>query len=123
MVCGDNEKESFTELMKNDSFRTVVANSWILIAPRHGRESGYYEDFVNLVSPDLTVISDTNNTETSVASKYSAKSKGYDVYNASTHKNEKRNCLTTRADGNIEIEFVESDDSRYIGYLHVETHK
>lgn len=123
VVCGDNEKESFTELMKNDSFRTAVANSWILIAPHHGRESGYYEDFVNLVSPDLTVISDTNNTETSVASKYSAKSKGYDVYNASTHKNEKRNCLTTRADGNIEIEFGESDDSRYIGYLHVETHK
>ena len=123
VVCGDNERKSFEELMKDKYFRDTVADSWVLIAPHHGRESGYYEDFVNLTNPYLTIISDTSNVETSVSSKYSAKSKGYDVYNALTCENEKRSCLTTRKDGNIEIEFGESDDFRYSGYLHVEIHK
>ena len=123
VVCGDNEKESLEKLMRNSLFKEAVEKSWVLVAPHHGRESGYYEDFVSLVSPDLTIISDTSNVGTSVSSKYSAKSKGYNVYNALTHQNEKRSCLTTRSDGNIEIGFGESDDPRYCGYLRVEIHK
>lgn len=123
VVCGDNENESFSELMKFESFKTAVEDSWILVAPHHGRESGYYDEFVTLVNPYLTVVSDDSKTETSVASKYSDKSKGYNVINAETGETKKRFCLTTRKDGNIEISFGESNDPQYIGYLHVETHK
>ena len=119
VVCGDNEKASFEKLMQNEDFKDSVQNAWILVAAHHGRESGYYEDFVSLVNPYLTIISDTNNVETSVSSKYSAKSKGYEVYNASSNKKEKRFCLTTRTDGNIEIEFGEGDNDYHKNYLYV----
>lgn len=123
VVCGDNEKESFEYLMRDFSFREAVSGAWILIAPHHGRESGYYDDFVTLVNPYLTIISDTSNVETSVSSKYSAKSRGWNVYNELTRKFQERSCLTTRQDGNIEVEFGESYNPGKVGYLNVSIHK
>lgn len=117
VVCGDNESASFDILMKRESFREAVKNAYVLVAPHHGRESGYYEDFVNLVTPYLTIISDTTKGNTSVTEKYANKSKGYPVYNNSNGKKEHRSCLTTRNDGNIMIEFGETDDTRYSGTL------
>lgn len=123
VVCGDNEKESFEYLMRDFSFREAVSSAWVLIAPHHGRESGYYDDFVTLVNPYLTIISDTSNVETSVSSKYSAKSRGWNVYNELTRKFQERSCLTTRQDGNIEVEFGESYNPGKVGYLNVSIHK
>lgn len=123
VVCGDNESESFENLMAQSDFRDAVKDAWVLVAPHHGRESGYYEDFVNLVNPYITVISDTNKGETSAVSKYSSKSKGWNVYNALNGNSEQRKCLTTRNDGNIEIQFGETDDPKYCGFLRVDIHK
>lgn len=123
VVCGDNEKDSFERLMLRQDFKDAVKNAWILVAAHHGRESGYYEAFVELVNPYLTVISDTSNVETSVSSKYSAKSKKYSVYNSNTRLYEERHCLTTRKDGDIEIEFGETDDNNYSGYLYVQKNR
>jgi competence protein ComEC len=117
VVCGDNEKASFEKLMARESFKEAVKNAYVLVAAHHGRESGYYDDFVTLVNPYLTVISDTLEGETSVTDKYDNKTKGYPVYNNSNMKKETRKCLTTRKDGNIMIEFGETDDSRYGGTL------
>ena len=117
VVCGDNEAASFDILMQSESFKKAVKNAYVLVAPHHGRESGYYEEFVNLASPYLTIISDTTKGNTSVTEKYASKSKGYPVYNNSNRKKEYRNCLTTRNDGNILIEFGETDDTRYSGTL------
>jgi len=122
VVCGDNEKSSFEKLMARDSFKEAVKNAYVLVAAHHGRESGYYDDFVTLVNPYLTVISDTSEGETSVTDKYDKKTEGYPVYNNSNMKKETRKCLTTRKDGNIMIEFGETDDERYSGTLSASTH-
>lgn len=120
VVCGDNEKESFDILMSRQDFKEAVKDACVLIAPHHGRESGYHTDFVDLVNPYITVISDTSKCQTTASSKYSSKSKGWEVFNAQNGKSENRSCLTTRSDGNIEIQFGETDDYRYSGFLHVD---
>ena len=117
VVCGDNEKESFEILMTSDDFKKAVKNAYVLVAAHHGRESGYCDEFVTLVNPYLTIISDTSEGDTSVTVKYENKTKGYSVYNNSNRIKEHRKCLTTRNDGNIMIEFGETDDSKYSGTL------
>lgn len=120
IVCGDNQNESFKELMDSSSFKDAVKNAWVLVAAHHGRESGYYKDFVELVRPYITIISDTHKSKTSVTEKYTDASNGYDVFDNSSGKTTKRKCLTTRNDGNITVEFGETDDTNYIGTLYVE---
>ena len=122
VVCGDNEKESFEILMKRTDFKEAVKDAWVLVAPHHGRESGYYEEFVDLVKPDITIISDKSGTDTSASLKYTNKSKGYKVNNKLTGEKEDRYCLTTRKDGNIEVIFGETDSFGYIGTLQINTH-
>ena len=122
VVCGDNEKESFEILMKRTDFKEAIKDAWVLVAPHHGRESGYYEEFVDLVKPDITIISDKSGTDTSASQKYTNKSKGYKVNNKLTGEKEDRYCLTTRKDGNIEVIFGETDSFGYIGTLQINTH-
>lgn len=119
IVCGDNESASFDILMNRDNFKKAVKNAYVLVAPHHGRENGYYEEFVDLVNPFLTIISDTIKGATSVTEKYTNKSKGYPVYNNLNGLKESRKCLTTRKDGNIMVEFGETDDINYSGTLSV----
>lgn len=121
VVCGDNEKESFEILMKRTDFKEAVKDAWVLVAPHHGRESGYYEEFVDLVKPDITIISDKSGTDTSASQKYTNKSKGYKVNNKLTGEKEDRYCLTTRKDGNIEVIFGETDLFGYDGTLQINT--
>lgn len=118
IVCGDNEKASFDELMKQESFKSAVANADILVAPHHGRESGYHGEFVKEVNPRLTIISDTSYSDASASSKYSNASRGWKVWNRDG-SSETRYCLTTRNDGNIKVVFGESDDPNYNGLLAV----
>lgn len=108
IVCGDNEKESFEKLMAQPDFREAVKNAWVLVAPHHGRESGYHEGFVNLVAPYITIISDKKGVDTSASQKYSYKSKGYEVIDTLFNTIDNRSCLTTRKDGNIEVSFGET---------------
>ena len=123
VLCGDNEKESLEHLMWNSDFKKAVQDSWVLVAPHHGRESGFCKEFVELVNPDITNISDASEVDTTASSRYSTYSKGYNIYNVLSGESKKRYCLTTRADGNIEVIFGECDDEQYIGTLRVETHK
>ena len=123
VVCGDNEKASFKELMKLPDFQEDIKDAWALIAPHHGRESGYCEEFVNLVNPRITIISDKSGVDTSASQKYTRKSRGCQVYNTSTGINEFRSCLTTRKDGNIDITFGETDFWGLQKEFYIETHK
>lgn len=122
VVCGDNEKESFDELMTKKDFKESVANAFVLVAPHHGRDSGFHEKFVELVNPYITIISDTKRGPTSVTKKYEAYTKGYNVLNMSSGYFEKRLCLSTRKDGNIKVEFGESENPQYLGRLNVYSH-
>ncbi len=119
VVCGDNEKASLTELMQRQDFKDAVKEAWVLIAPHHGRENGYHEDFVDMVHPYITIISDTTKGATSVTEKYTAKSQGYKVWKVGEKEQVERKCLTTRNDGNIEVVFGESDNPSFIGTLGV----
>lgn len=118
VVCGDNEKESLDLLMKRESFKDGVKNADVLVAPHHGRESGYQDDFVSLVSPALTVISDTTKSDASAVDKYREKTRGWKVWDRNGNSSE-RYCLTTRSDGNIKVTFGESDAPNYSSILAV----
>lgn len=117
VVCGDNEIESLDILMKRSDFKSAVQNADVLVAPHHGRESAYHSDFVSLVNPRMTIISDTNKIDASASSKYTNMSRGWEV------NGEMRYCLTTRNDGNIIVEFGETDDPNYSGVLDISTSK
>lgn len=119
VVCGDNEKASFDVLMQRSSFVEAIKDAWVLVAPHHGRESGYHEEFLKKVNPYLTIISDTKKGETSVTDKYASKSRGWKVWKANSNDSEERKCLTTRNDGNVEVIFGESDNPSYSGTLNV----
>lgn len=113
VVCGDNETESLKVLMQQNDFKSAVSKAYILVAPHHGRESAYLSNFVSLVNPRLTIISDTHKTEASAVDKYTQMSRGWGVTNSNGERVE-RKCLTTRKDGNIKVDFGESDDVRFL---------
>ena len=46
VIPGDNELCSFEELMRQEAFKKAIKDADILLAPHHGRESGYNNDFV-----------------------------------------------------------------------------
>ncbi|MBP6872075.1 MAG: MBL fold metallo-hydrolase [Bacteroidales bacterium] len=114
VIPGDNEKCSFEELMARQSFMTAIKNADILLAPHHGRESGYNVDFMNQVNPRLSIVSDGRFCETSANSRYSAMSRGWTVHKKSG-KSETRKCLTTNSDGEILTIFgYKSDGKPYL---------
>jgi len=104
VIPGDNESESFKELLDNQYFVNKIKNAYILLAPHHGRESGYYSDFINKVNPTLTIVSDGKKVDTSANNRYSQVSSGWEVYSRSGGS-KKRYCLSTNNDGHIVVKF------------------
>jgi len=117
VVPGDNEKCSFDELLLTQSFKNAVSNADILLAPHHGRESGYHKEFVELVNPRLTIVSDGRFCDTSANARYSAKSRGWSVYKKSQDKWIDRKCLTTNSDAEILVQFGIGDDGKPFLYV------
>lgn len=111
VIPGDNEKCSFDELMARPSFMTAIKDADILLAPHHGRESGFSIDFVNQVNPKLTIVSDGRFCETSANARYSAKSSGWTVHKKSG-KSDIRKCLTTNSDGEVLIKFGYTSENK-----------
>lgn len=105
VFTGDNESCSLNKLLENENFKEAVKNADILLAPHHGRESGFHSEFVSFVNPKLTVVSDGRFCDSSASSRYSGKSRGMIVKKRSNGKREKRYCVTTRKDGYILVEF------------------
>lgn len=118
VICGDNETESLDILLRREEFKSAVKNAYILIAPHHGRESAFHKDFVDLVNPYVTIVSDGKYHDYSASDRYSTKSKGCTVYKRDG-TSEERKCVTTRKDGNMQVVFGTSDDSRYSGTLYI----
>ena len=121
VICGDNETASFEKLMKQTGFEDDVKDADILVTAHHGRETGFYKDFVDKVNPRLSIISDSSKSKTTAQDKYTKASRGWDVHNRNTGEDENRKCLITRSDGNIEILFGESSMSSN-GVLSVSIH-
>ncbi len=115
IVPGDNETSSWDELLARRDFRDAVTGSHILVAPHHGRESGFAERLFEYISPHLTIISDGPAGNTSVTERYARKSKGWQVSKRGGGE-EQRRCLTTRRDGVIVVKFGQQSNGRpYIG--------
>jgi len=119
VIPGDNEDPSFEILMQNATFKSAVENSHILLAPHHGRQSGYNNDFVNLVNPYLSIVSDGRLVDSSANHRYSQKTKGWEVFKKNGNS-ETRKCLSTNSDGEIFVKFGFSDDPQYKNFLNVE---
>ena len=109
VIPGDNEVESLTELMKDTDFSEAIEDSDILLAPHHGRESGFHKEFVETVNPKLTIISDGIKGETSANEKYSKLSSGHDVLKKSCKTSIKRKTLSTNHDGRIKVTILENE--------------
>lgn len=98
LLTGDNDENNLEELMNCESFKKEIENVDVLLAPHHGHESGYHEDFLNHVNPKITMISDKNN-EKVLENVYKSNSRGFVVKGKDTQK-----CLTTYKNGEINIE-------------------
>ena len=114
IIPGDNENASFVELMKDGSFISAIQNADILLAPHHGRASGYNAEFVNKVNPRITIVSDGRFCDTSANGRYSQKSQGLVVYKRDGSSST-RKCLTTNSDGTVSAAFgYQDDNSRFL---------
>ena len=113
VFLGDNESCSYNELMDSNTFNTTVQDADILLASHHGRASGYHNDFVSLVNPRITVVSDGRFGDTSATARYTEKSRGWTVFK-SDGSSSKRYCLTTRKDGVIIAKFGRNGLSPYL---------
>jgi beta-lactamase superfamily II metal-dependent hydrolase len=114
IIPGDNENESFDELLKNYHFQTKIINADILLAPHHGRDSGYSTNFINRVKPKLTIVSDGKKVDTSANTRYSQISSGWTVHKRSGGSGT-RKCLSTNNDGYIVVKFgTDIDGSRFL---------
>jgi competence protein ComEC len=118
IVPGDNEPPSWNELREIDGFEEFSKDTDILLAPHHGRKSGFDNDTMKHFNPRLTIVSDGKYCDTSATSRYSAISRGWSVYKADG-TSENRFCLTTRNDGVIITSFGKGGDGK--SYLQVKT--
>lgn len=102
ILSGDNTPCCWKELIENhDGFIEAIKDADILLAPHHGRESGWYENLFDYFEPKLTIISDKESVETSFVDEYRKKTTGLNVKSRGTGNIKKRKCLTTRSDGAI----------------------
>lgn len=112
LLPGDNEPESWQELLRSGEFREAVKGTDIFLASHHGRDSGYYADLFSYFTPKLVVISDGRYCDASATDRYSQIASGWIVHSRSG-SDVKRNCVTTRNDGDIVINIgIDETDGR-----------
>lgn len=117
VIPGDNEYASLEKLMEREDFRSKIQSCDILIAPHHGRESAYHEEFLTAANPRVTIISDGSVCDTSANAKYSQKSRGWEVWKH--NQKTMRYLLTTNSDGEIYIDF-ERETGKENAFLQIE---
>ena len=102
LLPGDNEPPSWSELLRMNDFVKAIRGTHVLVAPHHGRESGFHAPLFRVIRPLVTIISDGRSVETSATYLYSERTKGWKVRrrNGSSIT---RKCVTTRNDGVIDV--------------------
>jgi competence protein ComEC len=112
IVPGDNESESWKELIKSSAFVAAAKNPDVLLAPHHGRNAGYSPELFEAIGKTyITVISDGSYCDTSATASYGNQSKGWRVY-YSDHTYEERKCVTTRCDGAVHVKAYFAQDGK-----------
>ncbi len=115
LLPGDNEPSSWKELLEGPNFRSAISGTDILVAPHHGRDSGYCADLFDYIRPKLTLISDGRFLDTSATDRYAAVTSGWTVHRRNA-PDIQRKCLTTRNDGAIHVRIGrdQQDGRRFI---------
>lgn len=103
LIPGDNEPPSWNELLKRDDFKKAITGVNVLLAPHHGRDSGYCAEIFNYFKPWLTIISDGRFCDTSATDRYNKVTSGWIIHHRNNRPNEERKCLTTRNDGVVVV--------------------
>ena len=111
IIAGDNEPPSWKELLKKEDFKDAIKNADILLAPHHGRDSGFYSELFEHFKPRLTIISDGRFCDTSATDRYNKISTGWTVHHRNGEK-EERHCVTTRNDGVILVKLGYTSDKK-----------
>lgn len=103
VVTGDNPATILKEMLwSNNQFRQSIKDSTLLVAPHHGRDGEFCDEFVSVVNPMLTIFSDGTKkykTQDYSRSKYANKTRGV------KWGNQTRYVFTTRSDGTISFSF------------------
>lgn len=113
LLTGDNELPAWNELRQQAAFLTATQDVDVLLAPHHGRQSGFDNDTVNHFNPRITIISDGRHCDSSASSRYSEKSRGWTVYK-DDGASEERKCVTTRNDGVIVVTFGKDNGRSFL---------
>lgn len=112
---GDLEPEGWDAVLDNTNLSTCLdGNIRILIAPHHGRRSGIrkadnsvYDRFLNLMQPNLVIISDVWGNESTDPEAYRAYTSG--LYVESNGTVEYKNILTTKTNNCVSIQGIGHD--------------
>lgn len=115
LLPGDNEGNSWDELLERPDFRSAIAGTHAVLAAHHGRENGFYGLLFDQFQPLLTIISDGRFCDTSATSRYGAVTRGWTVRSRANGNSQPRKCLTTRKDGDIILEIGKNQSGK--GYL------
>jgi len=102
VLPGDNNIESWQELLGQNSFLEAIKGTDVFIASHHGLESGFCDEIFNYFHPKLVIVSNGRYNDDISLARYSGIASGLNVHTRSGKIIERR-CLTTRSDGNIEI--------------------
>lgn len=113
LLPGDNEPPSWNELKKMAGFLDITKDLDVLLAPHHGRNSGFDNDTMTHFNPRITVVSDGQYCDSSATARYAEKSRGWVVHKRDGSKQD-RNCLTTRKDGPVRVSFGKNNGSGFL---------
>ena len=111
LLPGDNEPPSWDELLSRNDFTARISGVDVLVAPHHGRDSGFHGELFDYFKPRLTIISDGRSVDTSATDRYSRVTTGWPVYRRNGSK-QSRKCVTTRKDGTVDVEIGWNGNSR-----------
>ena len=111
LIPGDNESSSWDELLKQSDFKAAISGVHVLVAPHHGRESGFHSELFKHFRPLITIISDGRFLDTSATDRYSEITEGWYV-NKRGEIPQLRKCVTTRNDGTIHVTIGKNPDGR-----------
>jgi hypothetical protein len=116
VIPGDNQDESWQELLRDANFRDASQNADVLLAPHHGRKAGFSSDLMNHIRPKIVVISDGPEGETSCTQDYARYTSGWRA-NYPDGTWETRYVVTTRCDGMIRVQVYKGNEG--MNYLSV----
>ncbi len=111
---GDLEPQGWDAIFDNTDLLDNINRTEIkiLVAPHHGRKSGVrnsddsiYSRFLDIIQPDLTVISDKWKTETTDAETYRQHSTGLTIFDVKKSVNEIKKVITTKTNDYISIKY------------------